>query len=146
MITPSRILTVQLIRLPIPQFQIEWYPIRKQIDLTLRKYGGFLNQDKVSLEPDYRYREYIEQQEALHAAWVEKKEARDEAIARGEKVGPLEPDPTAPEEVGLLGLLKFIVIALFCIALAGKFITGSYTWESDNKWLQAKTYFTVSLI
>jgi len=81
------------------------------------------------------------QQEALHTAWVEKKKARDEAIARGDKVGPLEPDPTAEEEVGLLGLLKFIIIVLFCISLAGKFITGSYIWESDNKWLQVKTYF-----
>jgi hypothetical protein len=75
---------------------------------------------------------------------LEKKKARDEAIVRGEKVQPLEPDPTGQEEVGLLGLLKFTIIALFCIALAGKFITGSYTWESNSKWLQTKTYFPVS--
>jgi len=75
---------------------------------------------------------------------LEKKKARDEAIGRGDKVDPLEPDPTAQEEVGLLGLLKFIIVVLFCIALAGKFITGSYTWESDSIWLQAKTYFPVS--
>jgi hypothetical protein len=75
---------------------------------------------------------------------LEKKKARDEAIARGEKVEPLEPDPTAQEEVGLLGLLKFIIIVLFVIALAGKFITGSYTWESDSMWLQVKTYFPVN--
>ena len=92
----------------------------------------------------WSFKEYREQQEALHAAWLEKKKARDEGIARGEKVGPLEPDPTAQEEVGFLGLLKFILTVLFCIALAGKFITGSYSWESDSKWLQTKTYFPVS--
>jgi hypothetical protein len=56
----------------------------------------------------------------------------------------LEPDPTAEEEVGLIGLLKFI-LGLFLIAiLAGKFITGSYTWEYEGKWAQLKTYFPVS--
>ena len=82
-------------------------------------------------------------QRALHAAWLEKKKAHDEALARGEKVGPLEPDPTAVQEVGILGLLKFIVTIVFIVALAGKFLTGSYTWESNSKWLQAKTYIPV---
>jgi len=76
-----------------------------------------------------RYYEYRKQQEALHEAWVKKKEERDARIARGEKVEPLEPDPTAVEEVGLLGFLKFLVIFIAIIALAGKFVTGSYTWE-----------------
>jgi len=98
--------------------------------------------NKKANRPFLAYKEYRQHQEALHAGWLEKKKAFDEAIARGEKVEPLEPDPTAPEEVGILGLLKFIVIVLFCIAFAGKFITGSYSWESDNKWLQTKTYFT----
>ena len=69
---------------------------------------------------------------------------RDEKIARGEKVGPLERDPTEEEEIGILGLLKFIVIVLVCITLAGKFFTGSYTWEYKGKWLQLKTYWPVS--
>jgi hypothetical protein len=80
----------------------------------------------------------------LHAAWLEKKKARDEKIARGEKVGPLEPDPTGEQEVGILGLLKFIVIVLVCVTLAGKFFTGSYTWEYRTKWLEFKTYWPVS--
>jgi hypothetical protein len=80
----------------------------------------------------------------LHAAWLKKKKARDEKIARGEKVGPLERDPTGEEEIGILGLLKFIVIVLVCVTLAGKFFTGSYTWEYKGKWLQLKTYWPVS--
>jgi hypothetical protein len=59
-------------------------------------------------------------------------------------VGPLEHDPTGEEEVGILGLLKFFVIVLVCVALAGKFFTGSYTWEYKGKWLQLKTYWPVS--
>jgi len=75
---------------------------------------------------------------------LEKKKAHDEKIARGEKVEPLKRDPTAEEEVGLLGLLKFIVVVLVCVTLAGKFFTGSYTWEYRSKWLQMKTYWPVS--
>ena len=79
----------------------------------------------------------------MHAAWLEKKKARDEKIARGEKVGPLERDPTEVTEIGALGILKFIVVLLVVIALSGKFITGSYTWEHRSKWLQVKTYWPV---
>jgi len=77
---------------------------------------------------------------------VEKRKARDEKIARGEEVGPLEPDPTAVEEIGVLGLFKFLVIVLLCICLAGKFLTGSYTWDYQSRWLQLKTYWPVSPI
>jgi hypothetical protein len=66
-------------------------------------------------------------EQALHAAWLEKQKARDEKLARGEKVEPLEPDPTGKEEVGMPGLFKFIVIVLVCVALAGKLFAGSYT-------------------
>jgi len=96
---------------------------------------------KSANRPFLAYKEYREQQEALHAAWLEKKKARDEKIAKGEEVGPLEPDPTAAHEVGFMGLFKFIVITLLCIALAGKFFTGSYTWENRSKWLQVRTYW-----
>lgn len=69
---------------------------------------------------------------------------RDEKITRGEKVGPVERDPTAQEEVGLLGLLKFLVYLLLFAALAGKFLTGSFTWEYESRWTQLKTYWPVS--
>ncbi|KAF8165107.1 cytochrome b5-like heme/steroid binding domain-containing protein [Crassisporium funariophilum] len=97
--------------------------------------------NKSANRPFLAYKEYREKQEALHTAWLEKKAARDAKIARGEKVGPLERDPTAQEEVGLLGLLKVIVILLVCVSLAGKFFTGSYTWEHRSKWLQVQTYW-----
>jgi hypothetical protein len=76
---------------------------------------------------------------------VERQKEREARIARDEKVGPAERDPTAQEEVGLLGLLKFIVYLLLFTALAGKFVTGSYTWEYRSKWTQLKTYWPVSL-
>jgi len=72
---------------------------------------------------------------------MERKKERDAKLARGEKVGPEERDPTAQEEVGILGLLKFLVYVLIIIALAGKFFTGSFTWEYDGKWTRLKTYW-----
>ena len=91
------------------------------------------------------YKEYREKQEELHNAWVERQKEREARIARGEKVGPAERDPTAQEDVSLLGLLKFFVYLLLFTALAGKFITGSFTWEYQSKWVQLKTYWPVSL-
>lgn len=75
---------------------------------------------------------------------MKKKEERDAKIAKGEKVGPLEADPTAVHEVGLLDVLKFFFFVFLFAALAGKFVTGSYTWEAQSKWVQLQTYFPVS--
>jgi hypothetical protein len=74
---------------------------------------------------------------------MERKKVRDEKIARGEEVGPEEPDPTGATEIGLLSIVKFLVYTVLCIALTGKYITGSYTWEWESKWLQLKTYLPV---
>ena len=90
------------------------------------------------------YKEYRDKQEALHAAWEERQKEREAKIAQGEKVGPPEPDPTAQHEVGLLGLLKFFLYLFLFAALAGKFVTGSYTWDIKSKWLQIKNYKPVS--
>ena len=81
----------------------------------------------------------------MHTEWLKKKKERDNKIARGEEVGPLEPDPTAVQEVGLLGLLKFVLYAILIFLMAGKFITGSFVWEHESKWLQLKTYLPVHL-
>jgi len=92
------------------------------------------------------YHEYKLEQEKLHQAWLQRKKVREEKLARGEKVGPEEQDPTAEEEVGLLGLLKFIVYLLLIIILAGKFFTGSFLWEYDGKWAKLKTYWPVNAL
>ncbi|KAF5387733.1 hypothetical protein D9615_000060 [Tricholomella constricta] len=97
--------------------------------------------NKPANRPFLAYKEYREKQEALHAAWEERQKEREAKIARGEKVGPPERDPTAQTEVGMLGLLKFFLYLLIFTALAGKFITGSYTWEYQSKWTQLKTYW-----
>ncbi|KAG5644916.1 hypothetical protein DXG03_007381 [Asterophora parasitica] len=99
--------------------------------------------DKPANRPFIAYKQYREQQEALHAAWEERQKEREAKIARGEKVGPPEPDPTAHIEVGVLGLLKFIVYLLIFAALAGKFFTGSYTWEYEGKWTQLKELWPI---
>ncbi|KAF8665816.1 hypothetical protein AX16_000259 [Volvariella volvacea WC 439] len=96
--------------------------------------------DKPANRPFLAYKEYREKREKLHQDWLKRKEERDAKIARGEPVGPLEPDPTAEEEVGVLGLLKFIFILLLIITVTGKFFTGSFLWEYDGKWVQLKTY------
>ncbi|KAH0587123.1 Neuferricin [Termitomyces sp. J132] len=102
---------------------------------------GRMVTDKSANKPFLAYKEYRDQQEALHAAWVERNNQREAKIARGEEVGPPEPDPTAQKEVGLLGLLKFLLYITLFIALSGKFFTGSYTWEYESKWTQLKTYW-----
>ena len=76
---------------------------------------------------------------------MKKKKDRDEKIAKGEKVGPLEPDPTAQEEVGLVGLMKFFLILIVFTLLAGKFFTGSFLWEYESKWTRLKTYWPVRI-
>lgn len=65
---------------------------------------------------------------------------RDEKIARGEKVGPAERDPTQEVEVGLGGILKFLLYFTIFFVLAGKFFTGSFLWEYDGKWVHLQTY------
>ncbi|KAJ6516302.1 cytochrome b5-like heme/steroid binding domain-containing protein [Mycena sanguinolenta] len=89
--------------------------------------------NKTANQPFLAHKEYRDRQERLHNEWVEKKKIRDAKIAKGEPVGPLEPDPTQPMEVGILGLLKFIVYVTIFVALAGKFVTGSYTWEYETR-------------
>ncbi|KAF5333582.1 hypothetical protein D9611_002298 [Ephemerocybe angulata] len=96
--------------------------------------------NKSANRPFLAYAEYRQRQEKLHEEWLEKKKARDEKIARGEKVGPLERDPTAVEEVGVLGLLKFLLVVVVVTALAGKFVTNSYTWDYEARWMQLKSW------
>lgn len=96
--------------------------------------------NKSANRPFLAYAEYREKQKALHEEWLVKKKERDEKIARGEKVGPLPPDPTEVKEVGLGGILKFFLYVLIVGALAGKFITGSYTWDHQTRWMQLKNW------
>ncbi|KAG9317141.1 cytochrome b5 [Chiua virens] len=99
---------------------------------------------KAANQPFLAYHEYKREQEQLHQTWLQRKKEREEKLARGEAVGPEERDPTAQEEVGLLGFLKFIVYFVLIVALAGKFFTGSFLWEYDGKWARLKTYWPVS--
>ena len=71
---------------------------------------------------------------------------RDEKIAKGEEVGPEEPDPTAVEEVGLLGLLKFLVYCLLFTALVSKFLTGSFTFNYEAHLPNLKKLWPVRIL
>ena len=90
-----------------------------------------------------RYKEYRHKQEKKQQEWAARKRERDERLAKGEEVGPEEPDPNAEVEIGLWGLVKFLLSTIVIIALTGKFVTGSYLWDYDGKWVQAKTYLPV---
>ncbi|THH21048.1 hypothetical protein EW146_g425 [Bondarzewia mesenterica] len=91
--------------------------------------------------PFLAYKEYRDRQQALHSAWLLRKKERDEKLARGEEVGPEEPDPTAEREIGVLDLLKFLVYVLLFITLSGKFIAGDFLWGYEGKWTNLKTYW-----
>ena len=56
------------------------------------------------------YAQFKERRKAEHEAWLKRKQEREEKLARGEEVGPEEPDPTEEPEVGCLGLLKFLFV------------------------------------
>ncbi|OJA07770.1 hypothetical protein AZE42_02987 [Rhizopogon vesiculosus] len=99
---------------------------------------------KAANQPFLAHRQYRERLEQEHQAWLQRKREREEKLAKGEKVGPEEEDPTAEQEVGLLGLLKFIVYLLLAVLIAGKFFTGSFLWEYEGKWARLKTYWPES--
>ncbi|KAI0721975.1 cytochrome b5 [Cerioporus squamosus] len=86
---------------------------------------------KQANRPFLAYAQYRAEREKAHEEWLKRKREREEKLARGEKVGPEEPDPTAEVEVGCLGLLKFILYATLFLLLAGKFFTGSFLWEME---------------
>ncbi|CDO74130.1 hypothetical protein BN946_scf185043.g180 [Trametes cinnabarina] len=86
---------------------------------------------KQANRPFLEYAKYRAEREKEHADWVKRQKEREEKLARGEEVGPEEPDPTDEPEVGCLGVLKFILYATLFIVLAGKFFTGSFLWELE---------------
>lgn len=83
-----------------------------------------------------RHKAYRDEQARLHAAWLERENARQAAIARGDPNPPaFEPDPSdeaAVREIGLLGLCKFLVYVLLVVLLAGKFVAGEWLWGWDG--------------
>lgn len=57
-------------------------------------------------------------------------------------MGRAERDPTAEVEVGLWGIIKFLLTTLLVISLTGKFVTGSWMWEAElGKWGKVSTYW-----
>lgn len=97
------------------------------------------------LLPD-RYKHYREEREKEHQAWMERKKERDEKLARGEKVGPEERDPTEEQEVGCVGLLKFFTVVIVIVLLAGKFFADDYLWGYEAKWKTVKTWIPVRFL
>jgi len=96
---------------------------------------------KPANKPFLAHKEYRKKQEGLHNAWLERKKERDAKVARGEAVGPEEQDPTAEEEVGVLGLLKFLLYVAIIFLLIGKFVTGSYFWNYEVGWTQLRAFW-----
>ncbi|EIM88392.1 cytochrome b5 [Stereum hirsutum FP-91666 SS1] len=91
-------------------------------------------------KPFLSYKNYREQQRQLHDGWVERQKEREAKIARGEKVGPPERDPTEEREISLGDIVKFLVYVLLAITLGGKFITGDFMWGYRGKWTNIHTY------
>jgi hypothetical protein len=92
-----------------------------------------------------RYTEYRRKEEAERQARKQRNKERLEKMARGETVGPPEKEDLE-EEIGLWGLVKFLIFAVACIMLAGHFITGDYLWDYKGKYRHLKTYWPVSIL
>lgn len=95
--------------------------------------------------PFLAYKAYRDEQERLHAEWREREDARQAAIARGDSnPPPAEPDPTAEKEIGILGLLKFLMWVALAVLLAGKFVTGEWMWgRGDGAWASVRKLWPV---
>ena len=90
-----------------------------------------------------RYTEYRKKQEVERQARKQRNKERLEKMSRGETVGPAE-NEDLEEEIGLWGLIKFLVFVVAGIMLAGHFITGDYLWDYQGKYRQLKTFWPVS--
>ncbi|KAI0921983.1 hypothetical protein AcW1_004184 [Taiwanofungus camphoratus] len=106
-------------------------PATSQNEVQDPAFKGRMVSTKQANRPFLGYSEYRLKREQEHEAWLQRKKEREEKIARGEKAGPEEIDPTEEPEVGCLGILKFVLYATIFIVLAGKFITGSFLWEHE---------------
>ncbi|TRM68536.1 cytochrome b5-like heme/steroid binding domain-containing protein [Schizophyllum amplum] len=101
---------------------------------------GRMVSTKKANQPFLAYKDYRDRQQKAHEAWAERKKERDAKLARGESVGPEEPDPTVPQEISVLSLMRGLLYVVILFLLAGKFFTGSFVWGYDGKWVHMKTY------
>ncbi|KAH8118492.1 cytochrome b5 [Phellopilus nigrolimitatus] len=106
---------------------------QQEAEEKVEDYSGRKVSTRAANQPFLAYTRYREQQRQEHEKWLERKKDREEKLAKGEEVGPEESDPTVQEEVGLLGLLKFIVYCLLFLALVGKFFTGSFLFDYESQ-------------
>ena|ERR1700731_2155096 len=98
---------------------------------------------RFELPPLYRYQRHRERQEAEHRAWEEREKERAAKLARGEKAGPPERDPTAVYDVGVLDLIRVLAFTVLIVLLAGKFFTGDFLWEYRTRWTNLKRVWPV---
>ncbi|KAF8529278.1 cytochrome b5 [Hysterangium stoloniferum] len=96
---------------------------------------------KAANRPFLAYQQYRQKQEEDLAARKQRNKERLEKMARGEKVGPPESEELdTAQEVGVWGLIKFLVALVAIGMLLGHFITGDYLWDYQGKWRHLKTY------
>jgi len=100
--------------------------------------SGRMVSNKTANQPFLKHKEWKEKEEARKAAKAQRKKERAEKLARGEEVGPEEPDDE--QEIGLLGLLKFLLAVVVVALLASKFVTGDWLWGYRGKWSNIHTY------
>lgn len=126
-----------VLKSPTLPSQTVWSPPSVRTSLSSSTFVGVALSHQRALTHSHtsliRYKAYRDEQAKLHAAWRTREDARLAAIARGDPNPPrAEADPTAQQEIGLLGLLKFFAYLLVGILLMGKFITGEWGWGFDG--------------
>ncbi|KAF8583981.1 cytochrome b5 [Ramaria rubella] len=91
-------------------------------------------------KPFLVYQEHLKKQEAEREARKRRNQERLEKMARGEVVGPRE-NEDLEEEIGLWGLIKFLIFLVAGMMLLGHFITGDYLWDYQGKYRTLKTFW-----
>lgn len=104
----------------------------------IRDSKGRLVSQKKANQPFLAYQKYREEEAKRLEEKAERKRVRAEKIARGEEVGPEEPDE---DKLSLWDIIKTLLVIIGAIALTGQVVTGSLVWGARTRITDVKSWW-----